>query len=101
MLTPVLGQTWGQASDLAIRSARAGFTSKNRKIRGLTPNFGFSPYNKRSTEVVEASGSILFRNVKIEPAGKGRSEDTLLRKRKTCADCLSHAVAIAFTCVFG
>ena len=27
----------------------------------------------RSTEVVEASGSILFRNVKIEPAEKGRS----------------------------
>ena len=27
----------------------------------------------RSTEVVEAGGSILFRNVKIEPAEKGRS----------------------------
>jgi hypothetical protein len=27
----------------------------------------------RSSEVVEASGSILFRNVKIEPAEKGRS----------------------------
>ena len=27
----------------------------------------------RSTEVVEASGSILFRNVKIEPAEKGPS----------------------------
>ncbi len=27
----------------------------------------------RCTEVVEASGSILFRNVKIEPAEKGRS----------------------------
>ena len=27
----------------------------------------------RSTEAVEASGSILFRNVKIEPAEKGRS----------------------------
>jgi hypothetical protein len=27
----------------------------------------------RPTEVVEASGSILFRNVKIEPAEKGRS----------------------------
>ena len=27
----------------------------------------------RSTEVVEASGSILFRTVKIEPAEKGRS----------------------------
>src|SRR5437867_2115347 len=26
----------------------------------------------RSTEVVEASGSILFRNVKIEPAEKGK-----------------------------
>jgi len=25
----------------------------------------------RSTEVVEASGSVLFRNVKIEPAEKG------------------------------
>jgi len=29
--------------------------------------------NKRAGEVVEASGSILFRNVKIEPADKGRS----------------------------
>jgi len=27
----------------------------------------------RSTEIVEASGSILFRNVKIEPTEKGRS----------------------------
>ena len=27
----------------------------------------------RSTEVVEASGSILFRNVKIQPAEKDRS----------------------------
>ena len=27
----------------------------------------------RATEVVEASGSILFRNVKIEPAEKSRS----------------------------
>ena len=27
----------------------------------------------RSTEIVEARGSILFRNVKIEPAEKGRS----------------------------
>jgi hypothetical protein len=27
----------------------------------------------RASEVVEASGSILFRNVKIEPAEKGRS----------------------------
>ncbi len=27
----------------------------------------------RSTEVVEASGSIVFRNVKIEPSEKGRS----------------------------
>jgi len=26
-----------------------------------------------STEIVEASGSILFRNVKIEPTKKGRS----------------------------
>ena len=36
----------------------------------------------RSTEVVEASGSILFRNVKIEPAEKGRSLNSR-RARKT------------------
>jgi len=36
----------------------------------------------RASEVVEASGSILFRNVKIEPAEKGRSLTLARRGRK-------------------
>ena len=36
----------------------------------------------RASEVVEASGSILFRNVKIEPAEKGRSLNSRPRGQK-------------------
>jgi hypothetical protein len=39
----------------------------------------------RSTEVVEASGSILFRNVKVEPAGKGPDQKTRSSERGTPA----------------
>ena len=53
---------WSSGNEVSTRSGSDG-------VRPDIERF----CNKRSTEVVEANGSILFRNVKSESAEKGRS----------------------------
>ena len=55
------------------RRIRVFFLAKPSSPTLLPVGEGSKNRGVRCTEVVEASGSILFRNVKIEPAEKGRS----------------------------